>query len=221
MDIKKLISKMDMLEGSMQQAEHNPTGPKFTGYWRGTDPRTPGTHMVGGAEQQESILQDLQRGPTPRSRAEELAEEYAAFLQALEEEHLGVTPKRAHRQGSRPERGHEPQSGYRYHNKKVDEQMPGSMSSNVSTGSSTVTPQQAAATNQAVQTLKAATQSPAATTNIAKALDAASKGSPVSATDMKVLQPMMQDITTIAQNPKFASQFQSLAAQVNLAQKKT
>ena len=38
-------------EGSMASAEQNSTGPKFTGYWKGTDPRTPGQHMVGGADE--------------------------------------------------------------------------------------------------------------------------------------------------------------------------
>jgi len=28
--------------------DESSTGPKFTGYWKGTDPRTPGKHMVGG-----------------------------------------------------------------------------------------------------------------------------------------------------------------------------
>lgn len=35
-------------EGSMADAEHHHSGPEFTGYWKGTDPRTPGQHMVGG-----------------------------------------------------------------------------------------------------------------------------------------------------------------------------
>ena len=38
-------------EGSMASAEQHSTGPKFTGYWKGTDSRTPGQHMVGGADE--------------------------------------------------------------------------------------------------------------------------------------------------------------------------
>ena len=38
-------------EGSMASAEKHSTGPEFTGYWKGTDPRTPGQHMVGGADE--------------------------------------------------------------------------------------------------------------------------------------------------------------------------
>jgi hypothetical protein len=37
-----------MEEGSMAVAERHSTGPKFTGYWKGTDAGTPGKHMVGG-----------------------------------------------------------------------------------------------------------------------------------------------------------------------------
>ena len=33
---------------SMKSAENNPSGPKFTGYWKGTDKGTPGKKMVGG-----------------------------------------------------------------------------------------------------------------------------------------------------------------------------
>ena len=33
---------------SMKSAENNPSGPKFTGYWKGTDSGTPGKKMVGG-----------------------------------------------------------------------------------------------------------------------------------------------------------------------------
>ena len=39
-------------EGSMADAEHHHSGPEFTGYWKGTDPRTPGKHMVGGGAEE-------------------------------------------------------------------------------------------------------------------------------------------------------------------------
>jgi hypothetical protein len=51
-------------EGSMADAEEHSTGPKFTGYWKGTDERTPGKHMVGAAE----------------SIEEEIAREYSQYL---------------------------------------------------------------------------------------------------------------------------------------------
>ena len=82
-------------------------------------------------------------------------------------------------------------------------------------------PVQARNIQQATQTLKTSTGSSAPATNITKALDAASQGKGVSSTDMKVLEPLMKDLTTVAQDPKLANQFKTLANQVNQAQKKT
>ena len=81
-------------------------------------------------------------------------------------------------------------------------------------------PKQAQAVAQATQTLKAATGSTAPNTTIAKAIDAASQGKPVGQQDMKVLEPVMKDVATIAQDPKLAGQFKTLAQQVNQAQLK-
>jgi len=104
MDMKKLLESITRLEGkeSMKGAEKAPTGPKFTGYWKGTDSATPGNKMVGGGaeEYDESILKDLSKGPKAKTVEEELAEAYAQFM----EDDLGVEPKRPSRKGSRPER---------------------------------------------------------------------------------------------------------------------
>jgi hypothetical protein len=81
-------------------------------------------------------------------------------------------------------------------------------------------PKQAQAVAQATQTIKAATGTTAPNTNIAKALDAASQGKPVGQADMKILEPVMKDVATIAQDPKLAGQFKTLAQQVNQAQAK-
>jgi len=43
---------------TMASAEHHSSGPKFTGYWKGTDPRTPGNKMVGASEGIELKLQN-------------------------------------------------------------------------------------------------------------------------------------------------------------------
>jgi len=66
-DVEKILDRaLDYIkhdyqidEESMASAEKHKTGPKFTGYWRGTDPRTPGQHMVGGAS--ESIEEQMAR----------------------------------------------------------------------------------------------------------------------------------------------------------------
>lgn len=125
MDLKNLLAKLDVLEGSMQRAVKHSTGPEFTGYWKGTDAGTPGKKMVGGSEQQESILKDLSKGPRAKTREQELAEQYAAYLQALEEESLGVNPKRPAREGSRPAREYtkdgEKSKRYNYQTTDVEE----------------------------------------------------------------------------------------------------
>jgi len=117
--MKKLLESISRLENkkSMKSAEKDPTGPKFTGYWKGTDPHTPGNKMVGGGaeEYDESILKDLSKGPRAKTIEEELAEAYAQF----NEEDLGVEPKRPARKGSRHHRGHEPHP--RYKTVKTDE----------------------------------------------------------------------------------------------------
>ena len=116
MEMKQLLQIVEGKE-SMKSAEKAPTGPKFTGYWKGTDPRTPGNKMVGGGaeEYDESILKDLSKGPRAKTIEEELAEAYAQF----NEDDLGVEPKRPAREGSRHPRGHEPHP--RYKTIKTDE----------------------------------------------------------------------------------------------------
>ena len=49
-----------MAEGGMHDAEHHEHGPKFTGYWAGTDSDTPGNKMVGGSAE-ESIEEEIAR----------------------------------------------------------------------------------------------------------------------------------------------------------------
>jgi hypothetical protein len=114
MDLKNLLGKLDIIEGTMQGAIKHPTGPKFTGYWKGSDVGTPGTKMVGGSEEyDESILKDLSKG---KSKEQELAEEFQAFLEA---EFKDTVDKRPGRKNARPSRGHEPQP--RYKKIKADE----------------------------------------------------------------------------------------------------
>lgn len=109
MDIKQLIEKMDQFAGQA-------VGQKPGDQWRGTDKGTPGKKLVGGGdEQQESVLKDLNKGLTPKTREQELAEEWATFS----EENIGTHPKRARRTSDRHSRGHEPQA--RYKTVKADE----------------------------------------------------------------------------------------------------
>ena len=63
----------------------------------------------------DSILKDLSKGRTPKTKEKELAEEWAAFS----EENIGTHPKRPARKNARHARGHEPQT--RYKTVKADE----------------------------------------------------------------------------------------------------
>ena len=103
MDIKQLLEKMEEFAGEK-------VGQKSGEQWRGTDKETPGKKLVG-----DSIIKDLSKGPTPKTKEQELAEEWATFS----EENIGTHPKRARRTSDRHARGHEPQA--RYKTVKADE----------------------------------------------------------------------------------------------------
>ena len=288
MDLRNLLGKLTLIEGTMTSAEKNSTGPKFTGQWKGTDAGTPGKKLVG-----DSILKDLSKGPKPKTKEQDLAEQFESFLAQLEEDNLGVEEKRPARKGARPAREYtkngqpskrytpvkedgeendphpytpidegtemiskfrqelealqasdktpaEKQAIYSYlvdkfskeaeaykQSKQVDEAGANNPPQQATSGSPSLgqqqtgqpDPKQLAQTNQALSAIKAGTGSSAPTTNIAKALDAASQGKPVGQQDMKALEPMMQDIATVAQDPKLAGQFKTLAQQIQQVQK--
>ena len=97
MDIRQLIEKMEEFAGEK-------VGQKSGEQWRGTDKGTPGKKLVG-----DSIIKDLSKGPTPKTKEQELAEEWATFS----EENIGTHPKRPRRTSDRHARGHEPQARYK------------------------------------------------------------------------------------------------------------
>jgi hypothetical protein len=268
MDMKKLLEAVDKFAGEV-------VGQKPGDQWKGTDKAPPGKKLVG-----DSILKDLSRGPTPKTKEQDLAEQFEQFLQALEEENLGVNAKRPKRTSDRPSREYTSldKPSKRYTTVKLDtdesrghkiiatklgnmdrmqnvqipspqerqaqldkqkEQQPkkqvkeyGANPPQGTAGQTSVSqqqpaqqtqqaqpdPKQLAATNQALTAMKSATGSSAPTTNIAKALDAASQGKPVNQTDMKTLEPMMKDMATVAQDPKLAGQFKTLAQQIQQVQ---
>jgi hypothetical protein len=98
MDIKQLLEKMEEFAGEK-------VGQKPGDQWKGTDAAPPGKKLVG-----DSILKDLSKGKSPKSKEQELSEEFQAFLEA---EFKDTVDKRPARKNSRPARGHAPQSGYK------------------------------------------------------------------------------------------------------------
>jgi len=109
MDIKQLLEKMKEFAGEK-------VGQKPGEQWKGTDKGTPGKKLVGASE---SLLKDLSKGPTAKTKEQELAEEWANF----NEEDLGTYPKRPGRASDRHARGHEPKP--RYKTIKADEGLEG------------------------------------------------------------------------------------------------
>jgi hypothetical protein len=104
MDIKQLLEKMDQFAGQA-------VGQKPGDQWRGTDKAPPGKKLVG-----DSILKDLSKGKSPKSKEQELSEEFQAFLEA---EFQDTVDKRPARKNARPARGHKELP--RYKTIKADE----------------------------------------------------------------------------------------------------
>jgi hypothetical protein len=96
----------------------------------------------------------------------------------------------------------------------------GSASNTGSAGTAALNPDTVKQTTAALNTFKAATGSNAPAPNIAKALDAVTQGTAVGGSEMKILEPIMKDIATVATDPKLAGQFKTLAGQVNQTQQK-
>jgi hypothetical protein len=187
MDMKRLLEAVTKFSGEK-------VGQKPGDQWRGSDKAPPGKKLVG-----DSILKDLSKGKTPKSKEQELAEEYQAFLEA---EFKDTVDKRPARKNARPARGHKPQERY----KKIKEY-------GADNTPQIANPEAAKKAIIATNQLKQATGSPAPATNLMKALDAASQGKNIDATNAKILEPTMDIIQKAATDPKLASQFKSLAQQ--------
>lgn len=72
--MKKLLEAMD----SMAKAEAKPTGPKFPGYWKGTDSAGKSkSKMVGSAE--ESIIKELNKAAKDTVIERELTQQYKKY----------------------------------------------------------------------------------------------------------------------------------------------
>jgi hypothetical protein len=101
-DIKKLLETMDR----MSTAERKPSGPKFPGYWKGTDPASKAKDkMVGSAE--ESIIKDLHSAAKKKVTEWQLQEKYAKFKEQDSKAYTGIDPIVRQRMGMPPATGDE------------------------------------------------------------------------------------------------------------------
>lgn len=80
MDIRNILGKLDQLsEGTMASAKKKPTGPKFVGKMKGTDPASAAkSKYVGG----ESILRDLEAKLNEEPEKRDLMKEFREFKEA-------------------------------------------------------------------------------------------------------------------------------------------
>lgn len=92
--MRKLLEAMTKFAGEPEQKSGDQV--------RGTDVAKSGTkeHPFKGKLVGDSIIKDLAKGPTPKTKEEELAEAYANFM----EDDIGVEPKRPGRKSDRPHR---------------------------------------------------------------------------------------------------------------------
>lgn len=164
--------------------------------------------LVGGGESAEptgNMLGELDQLAKDTVLERSLAERWAAFK---EEAFKDTKDNRPARKGSREDRvgkrGHKPQERY----KKIKE--------TDTTNPLALDPTELKKAMAATTQLKAATGTTAPAPNLAKALDAASQGKPIDATNAKVLEPMMDIVNKAATDPKLANQFKALAQQSKL-----
>lgn len=205
MDMRNLIEKMYRFAGEPEQKP----GDQVRGHEKakkGTKKHPFAGRLVGAAESQDSILKELEPISEVQKIENQLQELYRAFCEA----DLGVEPKRPSRHGSRHMRGHEPAPRY----KTVKEYGATAVNSSAGTNDPTaVDPQKIKQAAAAVTQVKSATGAPAAAPQLAKSLDALSKGQAVSATDAKAAEPVLDVINKVATDPKLATQFKSLVQQ--------
>jgi len=198
MDMRALLEAMNKFSGEA-------SGQKPGDQVRGTEKAKKGKdhpfkgRLVGGESQepQSNMLGELDQIAKDTMLERSLAERWAAFK---EEAFKDTAEKRPSRPGSRPDRGHQPKPSY----KKIKE---------TDTNPLAADPAEIRKAMAATSQLKSVTGTTAPAPNLAKALDAASQGKPIDATNAKVLEPMMDIVSKAATDPKLANQFKTLAQQ--------
>jgi len=81
MSMKDILSRLDQINESMKSDAKKPTGPKFPGYWKGTDKASQAKNKMVGGSAEESIIRDLEKAlvENPRTNAHQLMREWAEF----------------------------------------------------------------------------------------------------------------------------------------------
>lgn len=83
MSMKDILSRLDQINESstMKSAAKKSTGPKFPGYWKGTDPASQAKNKMVGGSAEESIIRDLEKAlvENPRANVHQLMREFTEF----------------------------------------------------------------------------------------------------------------------------------------------
>ena len=79
--MKDILSRLDQINESMKSDAKKPTGPKFPGYWKGTDKASQAKNKMVGGGAEESIIRDLEKAlvENPRTNVHQLMREFTEF----------------------------------------------------------------------------------------------------------------------------------------------
>jgi hypothetical protein len=78
MSMRDILGKLARIDESMKSDAKKSTGPKFPGYWKGTDKASQAKNKMVGGSAEESIIKDLERALT-ESPSRNLKEEYKQY----------------------------------------------------------------------------------------------------------------------------------------------
>jgi len=78
MSMKDILGKLARIDESMKSDAKKSTGPKFPGYWKGTDKASQAKNKMVGGTAEESILKDLEKAII-ESPSRDLKEEYKRY----------------------------------------------------------------------------------------------------------------------------------------------
>jgi len=97
MSMRDLLGKLARIDESMKSDTKKPTGPKFPGYWKGTDKASQAKNKMVGGSAEESIIKDLEKAlvENPRTNAHQLMREFQEFKESADEFVLYVNDKPA------------------------------------------------------------------------------------------------------------------------------
>lgn len=80
-NMRDLLGKITQIDESMKSDAKKPTGPKFPGYWKGTDKANQAKNKMVGGSAEESILHDLEKAlvENPKANPHKLMREFQEF----------------------------------------------------------------------------------------------------------------------------------------------